>query len=73
MNPTRESKLSGTVSLKLGGMNFERQLSEKEAEFWGDVAKTALRNYVQARLQNRVDQLQSETPEGTQGPERAQT
>ena len=25
----------------------------RKAEFWADVAKTALRNYVQARLQNR--------------------
>ena len=35
-------------------MNFERLLSEKEAEFWQDVVKTALRNYVQDRLQNRA-------------------
>ena len=54
MNPTRQSKLNGTVSLKLGGMSFERELSEKEAEFWQDVVKTALRNYVQDRLQNRA-------------------
>jgi hypothetical protein len=73
MNPTGESKVNGTLSIKLGGMNFERPLSEKEAEFWGDVVQMALRNYVQARLQNRVDQLQSETPEGTQGPEWATT
>jgi hypothetical protein len=68
MNPTSQSKGNGTVSIKLGGMNFERQLSEKEAEFLQDVVETALRNYAQARLQNRVDQLQSETPEETQGP-----
>jgi hypothetical protein len=51
MNPTRESKINGLISVKLGGMNFERQLSEKEANFWQDVVKTALRNYAQARLQ----------------------
>jgi hypothetical protein len=73
MNPTGESNVNGRLSIKLGGINFERQLSEKEAEFWADVVQMALRNYVQARLQNRVDQLQSETPEGTQGPERATT
>jgi hypothetical protein len=66
MNPTGESEENGRLSIKLAGINFERQLSEKEAEFWADVAKTALRNYVQAR----VDQLPSETPEETQGPER---
>jgi hypothetical protein len=68
MNPTRESKLSGTVSLKLGGMSFERELSEKEAEFLQDVVETALNNYALAQLQNRVDQLQSETPEETHEP-----
>jgi hypothetical protein len=26
----RESKIKGLISIKLGGMNFERQLSEKE-------------------------------------------
>jgi hypothetical protein len=72
MNPTGESEVNGRLSITLGSINFERRLSEKEAEFWGDVVQTALRNYALARLQNRVDQLQSETPEGTQGPERAQ-
>jgi hypothetical protein len=46
-------------------MNFERQLSETEAEFFADVTETALRNYAQARLQNRADRLGSETPEET--------
>jgi hypothetical protein len=54
MNPTHESKVNAVVTIKLGGMNFERLLSEKEAEFWQDVVKTALRNYVQDRLQNRA-------------------
>jgi hypothetical protein len=53
---------------KAWGISFERPLSEKEAEFWQDVVKTALENYVQARLQNRVDRLPSETPEETHGP-----
>jgi hypothetical protein len=60
MNPTGESEVNGRLSITLGGMNFERQLSEKEAEFWTDVVQMALRNYVQARLQNRVDRLGSE-------------
>jgi hypothetical protein len=63
MNPTGESEVNGRLSIELGSIKFERQLSEKEAEFWGDVIKTALRNYALARLQHRVDQLQSETPE----------
>jgi hypothetical protein len=33
MNPTGESNVNGRLSIKLGGINFERQLSEKEAEF----------------------------------------
>jgi hypothetical protein len=54
MNPTRDSNINGVVSVKLLGMNFERRLSANETEFWADVVKTALRNYVQDRLQNRV-------------------
>jgi hypothetical protein len=65
MNPTRESKLNGTVCIELGGMSFERELSEKEAEFWQDVVETALNNYALAQLQNRGDRLRSETPEET--------
>jgi hypothetical protein len=67
MNPTRESKLNGTVCIELGGMSFERELSEKEAEFWQDVVETALNNYALAQLQNRGDRLRSETPEETHG------
>jgi hypothetical protein len=73
MNPTPgESKLTGMVSVELGGMSSERQLSEKEAEFLQDVIETALNNYALAHLQNRVDQLPSETPEETQGSERVE-
>jgi hypothetical protein len=57
MNPTRESKLTGMVSVELGGLKFERELSEKEAEFWQDVIETALINYALACLKNRVDRL----------------
>jgi hypothetical protein len=65
MNPTRESKLNGTVCIELG-VKFERELSEKEAEFWQDVIETALTNYALTCLQNRVDQrAPSETPEET--------
>ena len=42
MNPTPgESRLTGMVSVELGGLKFERQLSEKEAEFCKDVVETA--------------------------------
>ena len=47
------------------GLRFSRK-----AEFWANVVKTALRNYVQDRLQNRADHLQRETLKETQGPER---
>jgi hypothetical protein len=69
MNPTRQSKVDGTLSITLGGMNFERPLSENEADFFADVTQTALRNYCEARLQNRVDQLPSETLKGLEEPE----
>jgi hypothetical protein len=49
-------------------MSFERELSEKEAEFLQDVVETALSNYALTYLKNRVDQLPSETPEETHGP-----
>jgi hypothetical protein len=63
MNPTRESKLTGTVSVELGfkveeisgSLKFERELSEKEAEFCKDVIETALINYALAYLKNRVE------------------
>jgi hypothetical protein len=64
MNPG-ESKLTGMVSVELGGLKFERQLSEKEAEFCKDVVETALINYALAYLKNRADRAQSETPEET--------
>jgi hypothetical protein len=65
MNPTRESKLTGMVSVELGfkaegisgSLKFERELSEKEAEFCKDVIDMALTNYALACLQNRVDRL----------------
>jgi len=50
----RESKINGLISIKLGDMSFERQLSESEADFFADVAQMALENYVQARLQDRA-------------------
>jgi hypothetical protein len=65
MNPTHQSKLTGTVSVELG-LKFERQLSEKEAEFWADVIETALTKYALTYLQNRVEPERappSETPE----------
>jgi hypothetical protein len=40
MNPTGESEVNGVVSMKLGGLSLERQLSEKEAEVWADVARS---------------------------------
>jgi hypothetical protein len=60
----RESKLTGMVSVELGfkaeeisgSLKFERDLSEKEAEFWQDVVETALSKLALAYLQNRVDQ-----------------
>jgi hypothetical protein len=70
MNPTPgESKLTGMVSVELGGLKlFERQLSEKEAEFLQDVVETALIKYALAYLRNRADQGPSKTPEETHGP-----
>ena len=69
MNPTRESKVNGTLSITLGGMNFERPLSEKEAEFFADVAQTALSNYVEVRLQNRARAAAERNAQETREPE----
>jgi hypothetical protein len=65
----RESKLTGKVSVELGfkaeeisgSLKFERELSEKEAEFCKDVIDTALINYL-AYLKNRVE---LESPRGS--------
>jgi hypothetical protein len=66
MNPTPdESKLTGMVSVEIGGLKFERELSEKEAEFCKDVIDMALTNYALAFLKNRVDHLPSKIPEET--------
>jgi hypothetical protein len=63
MNSTRESKLTGTVSVELGfkaeeisgSIKFERELSEKEAEFCKEVIDTALIKLALACLKNRVE------------------
>jgi hypothetical protein len=69
MNPTGESKVNGRLSITLGGMNFERQLSEKEADFFADVVETALSNNVEVRLQNRARAAAERNAQETREPE----